>query len=736
MLDDITIIEIGTSTSSAYCGRLLADAGATVLRAAGPERPGRSAAYSAYLHRGKTEIRVREDLDLAQRADVLVHDGDSEDQRAQVAEVRALNPGVVVVSLSDYGLEGPDAATPASELTLQADAGIVTLHPTGDRPPVRCGADLAALTSACCAAMGAVMALISNEAGVPRLDVDVSRFEALTAILQYPWLFDQIPEHHSYPVPQNAIPGIERARDGWVCVVAITPQQWTSFKTLAGVPALEDPRFDFPSERIRLGDEITKHIREFTESRTVEELVRLGVQHRVPIVPVGTPETVAALPPYAAGGSFEQHPDGFIYPRAAFRVRTAPAQEQQRPTAQGDQPLAGLRVLEFATFQAGPLAAAHLAELGADVIKVESAKRPDLIRFTGSPMSISRFWERSASFAGVNLGKRAITVDVSTEAGLEIMRRLILQSDVMIENYSPRVLEQWGLGYEAVREIRPDIIMIRMPAWGLEGPWRDWPGFTYTANATSGLSSLTGYADGEPLLTGTVIDPIAGFLTAFVALSAIRRRRTSGAGCLIEVPLCDVAAQLTAKSVVEASSGEARTRSGNRTSGAAPAGVYRCADRSWLAISVDTERHWKALCRIDGLRLEDPRFADLEGRLRNHDELDQLLAGYCATRTSLDVLVSLRGRGIPAATVNRGSGAVDHPQLKARDRVHEITHAVFGTARYVGLPIRFSPTALTSALRPAPLLGQDNEAVLAELRYSREDIDKLFAEKVIASAPG
>ena len=763
MLGDIVVIEAGNHTSSGYCGKLLVDAGATVFRLEGraqvTTRDGREAhsdSYSTYLHAGKKLAALPVDDALANRVDIIICDHTSFD--AGLSELCARRDDLVVVSLSDYGLDGPRASTPATELTLQAEAGIVALHPTGDQPPVGSGVELAEITSGACAATAAVMGLLARDAGEQQVKVDLSRFEALTAIMQYPWLFAQFPHHFPYPVPQNAVPGIEQAKDGWVCVVCMTPQQWSDFKKLAGAPELDDPRFDAPGERIRLGHEITGYIRNFTGRHTVDELVRLGAENRVPIVPVGTPVNVAELPPHASRHTYMRNETGVISPRPPFRLHhtTQPrpragalaaseplprvAKPRSSPTAQW-QPLEGLRVVEFGTFQAGPLATATLASLGADVIKVESGTRPDLIRFTGSPPTVERFWERSAGFAGVNLGKRAIGVDLSNERGREIIRKLIRTSDVVVENYSPRVLDRWGLGYEDIRKIRSDIVMLRMPAWGLIGPWRDRPGFTYTANATSGLATVTGYPEGEPLLTGTVMDPIAGIIASFVLLGAIRFRQGTGQGVLIEVPLCDVAAQLTARSVIDSShTGQVTPRRGNRNSAAAPSGVYRCADEVWVAISFTDDQQWKSFSDLDCADYpmswaRDPRFADLDGRLRHHERLDQHLTDLCAGRTAAELTEALRAIGVAVAAVETGADAIEHPQLLARGRIFEVDHPVIGPARYIGPPMRFSHAPDMAVPRPAPMLGQHNNEILAELGYQPAEIERFAAENIIADAP-
>ncbi len=390
--------------------------------------------------------------------------------------------------------------------------------------------ELSQVVSGAAATLAAVTALMMTEAGPSpeppgqQVDADVSRFESLVALLQYPWIAAQVPQHNPYVLPQVCVPGLERAADGWVCAVAVTPPQWTGFKAMAGMGDLEDPRFDTPPLRVTHREEVTELVRGFTSAHTVDELVELGARHRVPITPVGTASNLPTLVPYAERNVYVPSPCGFLQPRSPFRysathensTRAAgewqpepPPQvgqhdeagvvgRRQRPgTTSGDprRPLAGLRVLELGTFQAGPLVGVNLAALGADVVKVEAVGRPDLIRFTGN-LDLDRAWEWHAAYLAPNLGKRSLTVDLTQPEGLPTMRELIARSDVLLENFLPRVLDDRGLGYEDVRQIRPDIV-VRLPAWGS----RRVPGATVRASRTR---STPPAASATSPATGTV----------------------------------------------------------------------------------------------------------------------------------------------------------------------------------------------------------------------------------------
>ncbi|MER6415510.1 CoA transferase [Streptomyces humidus] len=767
MLEDVTVVEAGSRVSTMYGGRLLTDAGATVIRLEprdgrrpSEEEPG-YAAYLRYLNDGKRVVRLDAEEpysgpqvraavggavpDPAQGPVVILCDDDVPGFRTLIAALRQEFPRLVAVTVSDYGLDGPFAGNPATEFTLQAEAGITVLHPRGGRAPLATNIELGELTAGVSAALGTVTALLSVEVtepgAAPTIDVDVSRFEALIALLQFPWLFTRLTPHTAYPIPQNTVPGVERAKDGWVCVVAITDPQWKAFKKLAGVPELDDPRFDLYGDRLHLGAEITPLVRRFTERHTVAELTELGVLHRVPVVPLTNPETVADLPPYAERNTFARHPEaGFRHPVPPFRIThsTAGAAVATDAGATPEQPLKGLRVVEFGTFQAGPMATAYLAGLGAEVIKVEAVNRPDVLRFTGNPLTVNRVWERSAAYLGANLDKRDVTLDLADPRGLDLAKRLIATADVVLENFTPRVLDDRGLDFAGMRELNPGLIVVRMPAWGLTGSWRDRPGFTFTAEAAAGLTEMAGYADGEPVLTGTVTDPFAAQLASFVMIAAIRRRRRTGQTVCFELALGDVAAQLSARPVVEASAtGERRTRSGNRSGDAAPQGMYPCADDDWIAISVTTDQQWTALCGVLG-RVEwaaDQELATHEGRRSRHGQLDYHLARACATQAADRLATTLRAAGVPAAAMAIGTEFTEHPQLVHRDRSFMVQHPIAGSVRHLAPPMRFSHAPRLPEQRHAPLFGQDNHALLAELGCTAEEIQELTDTGLVGDSP-
>lgn len=261
------------------------------------------------------------------------------------------------------------------------------------------------------------------------------------------------------------------------------------------------------------------------------------------------------------------------------------------------------------TFWAGPSCTHFLAMLGAEVIHVESTRKPDGARLiAGIPVTEDQWWEKSPIFSALNTNKKGLTLDLQTSAGRDLLRRLIATSDVIVENFTPRVLDQIGLDFAAVRAIRPDAILLRMPGFGLDGPWRGNPAFAYVIEAASGVSWLTGYPDRNPYEPYSIGDPNAGVHAVNALLLALESRRLTGEGVLIEAAMIDAALNIAAEQVIEYSAyGALLQRDGNRGPTAAPQNVYQTADvdefgrlDSWVAIAVAGDEQWTGLCEALG----------------------------------------------------------------------------------------------------------------------------------------
>ena len=330
-------------------------------------------------------------------------------------------------------------------------------------------------------------------------------------------------------------------------------------------------------------------------------------------MPIGNGLTLPDNEQVRARGLLGVNPRGGLpHPRPPFRSSATDARPVLPAPALGSgyawsgarprfADLGGVRVLDLTAFLAGPFGTHFLASAGADVIKVESIQRPDPMRFNVRvPPSVDRWYDQGNIYLGVNLNKRDVTLNLTDPRGRELLLRLAATCDVVIENFTPRVLEQFDLTYERFRAVRPDIIMVRMPGFGLDGPWRDRPGFAASMEQTSGLAWVTGYDDGIPNIPGAC-DPLAGAHAAFAVIGALAHRERTGEGQHIELAMLDMAANLVAEQLVEHHAyGHLMCCDGNRSPSAAPQGVYRCRDDEWVAVSVGSSSEFASLCRVLG----------------------------------------------------------------------------------------------------------------------------------------
>ena len=334
-----------------------------------------------------------------------------------------------------------------------------------------------------------------------------------------------------------------------------------------------------------------------------------------------------------------------------------------------------------------------------------------------------------------------MTIDLGDERGIALVRRLVATCDVLIENYTPRVLDQLGLGYETLRTDRPDLVMLRMPGFGLDGPWRDHAAFAFVIEDASGLTWLTGHPDLLPFEPYCVGDPNAGLHALFGLLLALEHRDRTGEGGLVEAAMVEAAANIAAEQAIEFSAyGELLARAGNRGPTAAPQNLYQAAgpddlgrDDSWVAIAVSTDEQWLSLCHAlgDPEWAVDPALATVAGRVRHHDRIDTFLEAWCRDQSADDIVARLWEAGVPVGRVVQPHCQPELPQLAARGFFEEVDHPVTGTARYSTLPMRFSRGPARLHRRHAPLLGEQTQELLEDLGLTRLEIDALGEEGII-----
>jgi len=504
-------------------------------------------------------------------------------------------------------------------------------------------------------------------------------------------------------------------------------------------------------------------IEAWTLDLRVDEILDLCASIRIPAAPIGNGATLPRMEHLVAREVFRAAPGGFLQPRPPYRIEHStqrplgraprlgehdgehaaprPARPARTPSqAQtGDvRPLDGLKVVDLTAFWAGPLASSFLADMGADVIKIESAQRPDGMRFAGA-IPNAEMWEWSPVFHGANTGKRDLTLNLDDPRGKALLEKLIAEADVLIENFSARVLENFGLDWERVHALNPRLLMVRMPAFGLDGPWRDRPGFAMTVEQMSGLAWLTGYED-MPLVPRGTCDPIGGMHTIFALLLALDERDRDGLGRLVEVPLVEVAINIAAEQVLEHSAyGRLLGREENRSPLAAPQGLYPCAgDDETLAIAVTDDAQWQRWVELMGEPewARDARFSTHAGRRAHATLLDAKLRSWTAGQPAARLLGELHARGIAAEPLVNARRLMPHPQLAHRRFFQTLPHPRTGETRYPGWPLAWSELPRALHRRPAPTLGQHNEEILRDdLGLSDDEIAELRADRVIGERP-
>jgi benzylsuccinate CoA-transferase BbsF subunit len=399
-------------------------------------------------------------------------------------------------------------------------------------------------------------------------------------------------------------------------------------------------------------------------------------------------------------------------------------------------PLEGLRVADFSWVHAGPFATMILGELGAEVIKVETGKRLDIIRRLPPMADRIPGVNRSGYFNAVNRAKRSVTLDLATPEGLALARDLARVSDVVIENFSPGVFERLGLGYPALREIRPDIVLVSISGYGATGPDRHYVAYGTPLTAFSGLVALQGYPGGEPQSMNLAWpDPVAGYTAAFAILAALHHRATTGEGQFIDLAQAETAIAFLGDQITETTlNGRQPPRRGNEEVGAAPHGIYRCAGEDrWIAIAVTDEEAWHGLrAALREPALDDEAFDDPFCRWQRRAELDAVVERWTRERSPEEAFHWLQTHGVPAAPAATFADLADDPHLAARHFFGVDHHPEAGPRQMTGLPWRFGhiPRHLGT---PAPVLGADNAWVLGDLLgLAPERIADLVGRNVVA----
>ncbi len=627
----------------------------------------------------------------------------------------------------------------------------------------------ATVPAALCAFSAAVAALLSGAANGRRFEISIleanvviAEYQAATAV-QLGLGAQRRGVNRWYPTFPM---GIYPCREGWLGITVLTADQWRGFCDLMGMAAqAADPGYAISPDRIARADELEAVFAPLLLARTAREWFEAGMQRRLPFVIVPDMAELLAESVHRSRGAFGTVRIGsasFEAPVLPQRLTaTPPAADGRAPLAGTDTktwqpapailrhrdgaglPLAGVRIIDLAMGWAGPLTTRQMADLGAEIIKVEGRAYPDWWR--GADYSdaaiAARNHETRLWFNILNRNKTGITLDLTRPEGADILRRLVRTADAVVENYSQGVLPKLGLAYPDLRREKPDLVMVSMPAFGTTTEWADVRAYGSTLEQASGLPRVTGQEDWPPTMNHIAYgDPVGGLNACAALLVALLHRQRTGIGQHVDLSQVECMLPLVAPWIIEQSiSGRVAPRLGNRHPLHVPHGCYRCAgDDEWVVIAVTDDAAWRALCAVIG-RPDlacDPALAFAAGRRGAEDRLEAAMTAWTRTLSPDQAMHTLQASGI-AAGVARGFEELmlREPHLLARDFWQPVDRAHLG--RHLQPSPTFREDGRAYPIRnAAPTLGQSTREVLTRfLDIQAPELDRLEAERIIGADP-
>jgi len=785
-LAGIQVLEVGGGAAGAYCGRLLADAGATVRvtaldesrRLAGIVRADTAAerAYAAYLGAGKHPLPALADaaaLQAASRgADLLLLGEDAG------VDAGSGMPRVASIALSWFGDRGAYPHWRGSDLVVQALTGLPQMAGPVDGPPLAAGdrqattlGGVTAYIAACAALLGAP----ARPGSTPPRRLDVSILEANLVMAEMHMHFF---ERDGLPMKRcglnrfapNSPVGIYPCRSGWVGITVSTPDQWRALCRALGLDEqARDEGLATRERRFERLDEVEAVLCQALAHQTADEWAAIGRQHRVPIVVVPDAPGILAHPIFQARQSLAtlagrgaplqvpRTPFGLTATPIRSRLAAPSAAEPDAPppaTLVGDlgtpppgaaptaPPLQGITLVDFSMGWAGPLASRLMADLGAEVLKIEAARYPDWWRgMNWTPEFIEgRQYELATIFCGLNRGKQGVSLDLTTPAGRQLALRLVAGADAVVENQAAGVMAKFGLDYAQLAQVRPGLVMVSMSAFGTGNAWSDTRAYGSTLEQGAGLPSLTGLPGTAPTMTHLAHgDPVGGLYGCAALLTALVHRRRGGSGQYVNLSMVEAMLQLTTPGLLahQVDPG-APLRRGNRRASLAPHGLYPAAGTDqWLAVAIDSAEAFAALARVLGRGdwAADPALRTLAGRQAREDELDAAIAAWSRQHPPAQAAALLQAAGVLAAGLQHAEHLAADAHLAGAGFFIDLDRALSGPQRQAGVAIVQDGQRL-GARRPAPLLGEHSWPVLQRhAGLSLAQFEALVHDGVIGLSP-
>ena len=767
LLAGVRVVELSRHVAGAYCGKLLAQLGASVTRF-GPETDAVGSAHTRHamqqvMHAGKHTMPLENAPVQAalERAQIVIverddHDDSFADCVAQIIGRRAwLQTDATVVVLSAYG--DHDDYPPGCGLTSAASAAMSWAIGDPSREPLTPPYDIVDHEAGASAAAAALVALLAG-AGAASSPIDVSSRDVIAHFVSMlaqnylpygrPWQRDGRRPYMSggiYPL------GLFTCKDGYVALYCRADNEWRGILEAMGNPQWSNTeRFKDPRVIARKhSDEADSHLLPWLAQHTKTQIMNFGLKFGFPAAPVRFVGEALKDPQFAFRGSLKSFAlDGgpaVMVPSEPWRLYQAPAiasaaakpwpLQNTRPSAPSSY-LKGLRVIDLSWVWSGPLVNSILADLGAEVIKIEHPSRLDSVRQRGRPVRNGKEAEGPVAelnpwFNQLNHGKRSVVLDIKSPEGQVEIRRLAATCDVVVENMRPGALDKVSLGYADFVKVNPSIVMLSMSLAGQSGPLSHMKGYAGIMTSMAGLESLVGYAepDGAQTVVGmaktALGDPNAATHAVCVLMAALYRRKLTGRGLWIDLSQTDAILSILTGPLIESQLHGAAPVIGNRHPLYSPHGHFLCkGEETWIALSVQTERQWRQLlaaAKDAGLS----RFAGLDarGRVAQRRDIEQALEAWTSVQSAEHIVATLTAARVPVAPVAtyQAMSTSNWRQQRALTRV--VDHPYIGKQEIVVPPWRFA-NQTAGVDRPAPLLGADTDDVLAALNGNADTVKK------------
>ncbi|MBI4084269.1 MAG: CoA transferase, partial [Candidatus Lambdaproteobacteria bacterium] len=781
-LAGLKVIELGGGVAAAYAGKLMADLGAEVVKveppggepgrlrppfAGGTPDPERGAPF-LYLNTNKRSVVLdltrpvdRESLDaLVRRADLLIHNLSRKEMLAQGVDferLSALNPRLVLLSLTPFGLTGPYRDYVGNDLTLVHGGGWGWICPAPgtdpEKPPLKPFGQHGLMQGALHGALAALAMHLGTLGGAPGEHVDCSIQEVQAgyigrAILHYSYLGRVDSRLTARWLAPSAF---YKTADSQILIICVEQDQWERLADLMGNPAwTKRPEFATRESRGEHFREFNALLEAWTKTQRAEPLYHACQARKIGAGPILRFDQLLASEHLRQRGFMVplKHPRAgtLTMPGAPYALkqpwwklrRAAPllgeadgeigrllggaAGASAPPPSAGmgkpRLPLEGVRVLDFSWVWAGPYCTMFLAHLGAEVIKVESMGRLDHgRRVKVYPQGMEGSLNHSGFFNEWNQGKRSLGLSLSDPQGIEFVKRLLPQCDVVTSNFATGVMERLGLGPDAMLALNPELVIAAISGYGQSGPWKGYTAYGSAVVPLSGISASTGYLNDNGVAQEVGIaygDPVGGIYAAYAIVAALVARKRHGGGQYIDVAMWESVIATGFDGWMNHVLGNPPYPTmGNRDPYLAPHNVYRCAGQDdWLALACETEAQWQALCGVMGRRelASDPRFRDAAARKANEDELDRIVGAWCAGEERWALTHALQAAGVPAFPSMSSKDLIENEHLIAREYFTRLNHPKVGVRTHVGIPWRL--THRHNGVRaPAPLFGADTERV-------------------------